>query len=129
MNFNKRSSMSLHAIAAWYSVSFLIFAAVDMAYTCMSSSGWKDSYRSFISLSIDDIKLIIKSIAPRSVLLLFQLGVLSIELLLDCGVDGSDSMSGLSAELGGDVSCKVGVKLDTQFFNIRHCRLFRHIFN
>lgn len=37
-----------------------------------------------------------------------------VEPLHDCGVDGSDSTSRLSAELDdGEVSCKVGVRLDT----------------
>ena len=81
---SKTFSMSLHAIAAWYSVSFLNFAATDIVHirTCMSSSGWKEEFlRSFISLSIEDI---VKSIAPCGLLLL-QLEDPSIELSLDCG--------------------------------------------
>ena len=81
---SKTFSMSHHAIAAWYSVSFLNFAVTDMVHirTCMSSSGWKEEFlRSFISLSIEDI---VKSIAP-CVLLLLQLEDPRIELSLDCG--------------------------------------------
>ena len=62
-------------------------------------------------MSIEDI---VESVA-LCVLLLLRLEDPSIELSLECGISGSDSMSGLSAELDdGEIACKAGVKLDAE---------------